>query len=346
MELLDYAIPAFILLLIGDILWSFLRDDKEYRYADTFSSLSCGILNQFVAVLFASTIAYTYLSVFQFRFFSLESIEPWIVWTVGFVGVDFCYYWFHRSHHRVNLLWASHIVHHSSEEYNLSVALRQSAVGSLFGIWFYLPLALLGIPLKVFLFSYYSNLIYQFWIHTQRVRKTPFWFEAIMNTPSHHRAHHGINPQYIDRNYAGVLIIWDKIFGTFVPEVEKPRYGITKQLHSFNPFWAQFHYFVELIQRAVTLTNWREKLSVWWKPPEWSAKNEIRPTPTDWKIRWGIPFQWRQFLTAFVFFVGAFSTLMILPTLEDPLKIQNALLATIGLLIALGIVLRKNTGPI
>ncbi|MEO8453265.1 MAG: sterol desaturase family protein, partial [Gemmatimonadota bacterium] len=190
-------------------------------------------------------------------------------WVAVFLLDDLIYYWVHRKSHEVNILWAGHVVHHSSEEYNLSVALRQSSLHGLLTWIFYLPLALLGVPVVMWAICHALNLIYQFWIHTRGVRRLPRMLEAVLNTPSHHRVHHGVNPQYQDRNYAGVFIVWDRLFGTFEPEVEEPVYGITKPLASWNPVWANVHVFAEIGRDARAAAGWRDRLQIVFGHPGW-----------------------------------------------------------------------------
>ena len=182
--------------------------------------------------------------------------------------MDFFYYWFHRWSHEVNAGWAAHIVHHQSEEMNLAVALRQSVFQGALSWVFYLPLALVGFPPAVFLTVSALNTLYQFWIHTRAIGKLgPL--EWVLNTPSHHRVHHGRNPKYIDRNHAGSLIVWDRMFGTFQEEEEEPVYGITRPLESWNPVWANFHYWAELWRTARRATRLEDRLRIFWKPPGW-----------------------------------------------------------------------------
>jgi alkylglycerol monooxygenase len=193
--------------------------------------------------------------------------EIW-VWIVLFIGVDFCYYWFHRMSHEVNALWAAHIVHHQSEEYNLTVALRQSWFQSWFAWIFYLPLAWIGFDPLMFVTLSAFNTLYQFWIHTRTIKSMGF-LEHILNTPSHHRVHHGSNPKYIDKNHAGSLIIWDKMFGTFQKEEEEVYYGITTPLASWNPVWANVHYWAELWDTAKKTNGITDKIKVFISPPGW-----------------------------------------------------------------------------
>jgi len=213
--------------------------------------------------------------------FALFAIDPASVgaWLGAFLGVDFLYYWFHRASHEVNFLWAAHIVHHQSEEYNLSVALRQSAIQQFFSAPFYLPLALIGIPPKLFLAADAADTLYQFWIHTRTVGKLGF-LESFLNTPSHHRVHHGSDEKYIDRNHAGTLIVWDKLFGTFQTEEEEPAYGVTRPLATWNPLWANVHYFAELGRVARRTRRWRDKVRIFLKPPGWRpADVPFEPVP-------------------------------------------------------------------
>ncbi|HEX8903815.1 MAG TPA: sterol desaturase family protein, partial [Longimicrobiaceae bacterium] len=214
---------------------------------------------------------------------------PWLAiharelagWTAVFLLVDLCYYWSHRLSHEINVLWAGHVVHHSSEEYNLAVALRQSSLHGLFTWVFYLPLALAGIPPLMYVTSYALNLLYQFWIHTRAVGRLNPVAEWVLNTPSHHRVHHGRNPKYLDRNHAGVLIVWDRLFGTFQVEEEEPVYGITKPLRSWNPLWANLHGFVEIVRDARRAGSWRDRLMYVFGPPGWrsAAEGGTQPPP-------------------------------------------------------------------
>jgi hypothetical protein len=190
-------------------------------------------------------------------------------WAVVFVVLDLAYYWSHRLSHEINLLWAGHVVHHSSEEYNLAVALRQSSLHGMLTWIFYMPLALMGIPWRMYVACYSLNLVYQFWIHTRAVGRLGRWTEAVMNTPSHHRVHHGRNPKYLDRNHAGVFIVWDRMFGTFQAEEEEPVYGITKPLRSWNPLWANVHGFVEIARAARGAPRWSDALGYVFGPPGW-----------------------------------------------------------------------------
>jgi alkylglycerol monooxygenase len=189
-----------------------------------------------------------------------------LAWVATFLAVDFLYYWFHRKSHEVGFMWAAHAVHHQSEDYNLSVALRQSWVQPFFSIWFYLPLAVFGVPPLMFATVVALDTLYQFWIHTELIdRMGPL--ERVLNTPSHHRVHHGTDTQYLDRNHAGVLIVWDKLFGTFEEEKADVVYGITEPVKSFNPVWANFHAYRDLVDDTRRARGLRDKLSIWLRGP-------------------------------------------------------------------------------
>jgi hypothetical protein len=184
------------------------------------------------------------------------------------LGVDLAYYWFHRLSHEVNFLWAAHVVHHQSEDYNLAVALRQSAFQNYFNVWFYLPLALLGVPPLVYVLSVQINTLYQFWIHTRLIdRMGPL--ELVLNTPSHHRVHHGADPKYLDRNYAGILIVWDRLFGSFQVEEEEPTYGTTKPLARWNSLWANLDVWADLIATARSFPRLRDRIWLFFAHPGW-----------------------------------------------------------------------------
>ncbi|EMK09263.1 MULTISPECIES: sterol desaturase family protein [Leptospira] len=295
-NLVTIAIPFFFLLIFLEIGFSAYHKRKLYRLNDSINDLSAGTASQVVGVFSKTVTLAAYFYIYQnFRIFNLPSwpseaisIFPngmlglssytwaWIfivtVWIFCFIGYDFAYYWAHRLSHEINFLWAGHVVHHQSEEYNLTVALRQASFHGFFTWIFYLPLALIGFSPVVMLLNGQLNLIYQFWIHTKAIDKLPRWFEAIFNTPSHHRVHHGINPKYIDRNHGGTLIVFDKWFGTFEPESEEPVYGTVKPLRSFNPIWANLHYWWEMIELAWNCPRWSDKFKVFFAVPGWRPK--------------------------------------------------------------------------
>jgi alkylglycerol monooxygenase len=261
------SVPFFFLLIGIELAYAFYKKLKYYRLNDSIANISQGIGSQITGLFMKTALFFGYKYIFEHWRLTTFSDDLW-VWIVLFVGVDFCYYWFHRLSHEVNALWAAHIVHHQSEEYNLTVALRQSWFQSWFAWVFYLPLAWFGFDPLMFVTLSAFNTIYQFWIHTRAIKSMGF-LEHIINTPSHHRVHHGSNPKYIDKNHAGTLIIWDKLFGTFQKEEEEVYYGITVPLASWNPVWANVHYWAELWDTAKQVDNLNDKIKVFVKPPGW-----------------------------------------------------------------------------
>jgi sterol desaturase/sphingolipid hydroxylase (fatty acid hydroxylase superfamily) len=275
-NLLIYSIPGFLTLLVLEVLWTRkrLREGAAgllgYEKKDTFASLGMGIGN--VAISGFTTLGAMALWSwgYQHRLASLGQPALWWSWLLLFFAEDLCYYGFHRSHHGVRLLWAAHVNHHTSQYFNLSTALRQPWFTPVTGPIFWLPLALLGYPPAMILTAEAISLIYQFWIHTEAVRRLPRPVEWLFNTPSHHRVHHGKNVAYLDRNHGGVLILWDRLFGTFTPEQEPVRYGITHDIESFNPLTIAVHEFVSLAHDVRRSGSLRVALAYLFAPPGWS----------------------------------------------------------------------------
>ncbi len=260
------SIPIFFLLIGIELAFSFWKKRKLYRFNDALTNISLGIGQQVIGVLMKSALGFGYLFLYEYaRILTLEN--TYLTIFLLFLGVDFFYYWFHRMGHEINFLWAAHIVHHQSEDYNLTVALRQSWIQSWFSWIFYLPLAIIGFDPDTFFIMASFNTLYQFWIHTTTI-KSLGPLEWVLSTPSHHRVHHGSNPKYIDRNHAGSLIIWDRMFGTFFKEEEEPTYGITKPLNSWNPIWANVHYWKELWELSKRCKGF-DKILAFIKPPGW-----------------------------------------------------------------------------
>ncbi len=261
------SIPVFFFLIGIELLFDIKKRRELYRLNDSITNISLGIGQQVTGIFVKTAVMAGYFFLYDhFRFTTIPSTV--LNWLLLFTGVDFFYYWFHRASHEVNFLWAAHIVHHQSEDYNLSVALRQSWLQGLFSWVFYLPLALAGFDPIMFLTISSFNTLYQFWIHTQMI-KTMGPLEWVLNTPSHHRVHHGSNAKYIDKNHAGTLIIWDRLFGTFQKEEEEVVYGITKPLKSWNPVWANVHYWSELYSISIKTNSWVDKIKVFLKSPGW-----------------------------------------------------------------------------
>jgi sterol desaturase/sphingolipid hydroxylase (fatty acid hydroxylase superfamily) len=281
---LNYAVPFFFLLIGIEIVFSILAGKRLYRVKDSITDLSCGVIDQTIKLLVEATVLLAYIYVYEhFRIWNIVDWSPTAKWGAAilcFLGVDFCFYWHHRFGHEFSAGWATHVVHHQSEDFNLIVALRQSALEHHITFFFYLPLAWLGIPVSWYVAMFAFNLIWQFWCHTQLIDKLgPL--EWIFNTPSHHRVHHGRNLQYLDKNYAGTLIIWDKLFGTFEPEKEEVVYGITKPLQSWNPVWANAHVWYDLAVDAYRAPYLWDKIRIWFMPLGWTPRGLVpRPGPT------------------------------------------------------------------
>ncbi len=262
------AIPVFFILIGMEVAYGYFKNRKLYRLNDAIANISCGIVEQLTGVFAKVFTVAAYAVVYEnFRVFNLENHWYWIL--LCFIGVDFFYYWAHRMSHEVNLFWLGHVVHHQSEDYNLSVALRQSTFQKMFTFYFYFPLAFLGFKTEWFLLMGAFNLLYQFWIHTEVIKNMPRWFEYLFNTPSHHRVHHGRNPKYIDRNHAATLMIWDRIFGTFQKEEEKPTYGITSPLQTWNPVMANIQPFVQLWKELKRIPGGWNKIRFAFAKPGW-----------------------------------------------------------------------------
>ncbi len=266
LNLIALSIPIFFVLIGVELLVARLRGEKLYRFNDSINDLACGILQQALGVFTKVIVFGVYVSLYDAgHLFGMSAKSP-AAWVLCFLGVDFFYYWFHRVSHESALPWGAHIVHHQSEEYNLAVALRQGSFQPLFSWIFYLPLAALGFPPLVFLTCSSLNTLYQFWIHTRAIGKLgPL--EWVINTPSHHRVHHGCDDKYLDKNYGGTLIVWDRLFGSFQEEEEEPTYGITKPLHSWNPLWANLHYYADLVATGRQAPSLAARIKLWLASP-------------------------------------------------------------------------------
>ena len=276
--ILYYAIPFFVLLLSIEAWFSYKEQKKLYETKDTFTSLGLGIGNVITGFFTKALIFGLFTLLYNHRLFTLDA-GVWWYWVVLFFADDFSYYWFHRISHHVNYLWASHVVHHSSQHYNLAAALRQTWTGNATGaflFWAWMPLV--GFHPIWILFMQQISLIYQFWIHTETVHKLPAPVEFIFNTPSHHRVHHGSDLKYLDKNHAGILIVWDRLFGSFQPEEERPVYGLTKNIESYNPALIAFKTWGELFKKAYTSGSLKNGLHYFIKPPGWSHDGSSKTT--------------------------------------------------------------------
>ena len=312
MDIITLSIPFFFALIGLELLVARVRKRPLYRLSDSISDLSCGILSQLAGIFITllTIAAYGWVQA-HWGVQHFLPVPAWShsapAWVAVFLLDDVAYYWMHRASHVVNVLWAGHVVHHSSEEFNLTVALRQSSLHGLMSWLFYMPIALLGVPATMWLVCHALNLVYQFWIHTREVNRLgPL--ELILNTPSHHRVHHGINPEYQDKNFAGTLIIWDRLFGTFEPERAPAVYGITKPLATWNPLRANLHHFGEIVRNARAARSFGDRLRAIfahprWRPAELGPPLEPRPVSVESFTKYEPPVAQELKLYALVQFV-------------------------------------------
>jgi sterol desaturase/sphingolipid hydroxylase (fatty acid hydroxylase superfamily) len=280
-EVLYYAIPFFVLLLVVEFLSYRHLDDGDEHYVgydlrDARTSLAMGLGNVTINVVWKLVVVAVYAGLYELTPLRLDPSDWW-VWVLLFFADDLAYYAFHRISHESRVFWASHVVHHSSQHYNLSTALRQTWVPMTY-MPFWMPLALLGFPVWMILLAQAWSLIYQFWIHTERIQRLPRWVERTFNTPSHHRVHHGANHQYLDKNFGGILIVWDRLLGTWEPEDERVRYGLTTNLGSFNPVHVAFHEYIALTRDLRAAKGWRTRLGVLFRGPGWRPEG-ASPAP-------------------------------------------------------------------
>jgi sterol desaturase/sphingolipid hydroxylase (fatty acid hydroxylase superfamily) len=281
-QIIVLATPVFLALIAIEFGVGVLRGRNTYRLADALSSIGLGVMSQVTGVFGRVLRIGLYALVFEHVAVAPLPADALWVWVFALVFYDFCYYWQHRAGHRVAVLWAAHAVHHQSEDYNLSTALRQTSSGFLLGWLFYLPMALAGIPPLVFGVVALIDLLYQYWVHTQQIGRLG-WFDRWFCAPSNHRVHHAVNERYLDKNYGGILIVWDRLFGTFEPEdgAEPCVYGTRAPLRSWNPVWANLQVYRELALDSWRAGSWPDKLRVWLKPPGWR--------PADVAERWPKP---------------------------------------------------------
>ena len=305
-----YAIPFFFLLIALELVADRWRGLSTYRLSDSLNSLSAGVLSQASGLLTKGFGLVFYLLVWEHIALFELSADAWWVWVFAFVLYDFCYYWAHRIGHERNVFWAAHVVHHQSEDYNLTTALRQTSTGFILGWIFFLPMALLGIPPLVLLTVGALNLLYQFWVHTRHVPKLG-WLEWIFITPSNHRVHHAQNPIYMDRNYGGVFIIWDRLLGTFQEELDEEPvvFGVTTPLASWNPLWANLHYYAQLWRDALHAASWWDKLRIWfmptgWRPDDVAARYPLVKSELSQFVKFDIPLTAGQKIYATLQFAG------------------------------------------
>lgn len=263
-----FAIPGFLLLIVLELLAGRFKGKKYFRFSDAITNLNIGIGSQIMGLLYKGLVlgALTFIfDKFAIFYFPVTSVFSWVA---CFILFDFLFYWAHRWSHEMNFFWGAHVVHHQSEEYNLTVALRQSWFHNLIMFFIFIPIPILGFDPIVFIATAAISTIYQFWIHTKAINKLPWIIEFIFNTPSHHRVHHGVDEEYLDKNHGATLIIWDRLFGTFKEESYEPTYGTTVQFKSFNPTWANFEYY-GLMLNAMKKMKFADKLKMIFAKPGW-----------------------------------------------------------------------------
>ncbi|MBS7808136.1 lysoplasmalogenase family protein [Variovorax sp. PCZ-1] len=267
------ATPVFFLLIAIEYFWGIAKGRNTYRLQDAISSIGLGMMSQFTAVFTRLLRVGVYTAVYaSLSLVPLDAAKEfwntWYGWVLALIFYDFCYYWLHRMGHESAILWAAHVVHHQSQDYNLSTALRQTSSGALLGWIFYIPMALAGVPPAVFGIVALIDLLYQFWVHTEHVPKLG-WFDRWFCSPSNHRVHHAVNDRYVDRNYGGILVVWDRMFGSFKEEDEKCVYGTRSPLKSWDPLWANAEVYTGLLKDAWHTRSWADKVRVFLKPPGW-----------------------------------------------------------------------------
>ena len=279
-QVIVLATPVFLLMIGLEYAWSRARGQTVYHLSDAINSISLGVLSQ-LGGLFTKLLAIGIYSAVYQGVAPWPDLPFWSTWygvVLALLMYDFCYYWLHRAGHEVAVFWAAHVVHHQSQQYNLSTALRQTSSGALLGWVFYLPMAIAGVPPLIFGIVALIDLLYQFWVHTELVGKLG-WFDRVFVSPSNHRVHHAVNDQYLDRNYGGILILWDRLFGSFKEEQEPCIYGTRSALRSWDPLWANAEVYWVLLQDSWRARSWADKLRVWFKPPGWRAPDVARAWP-------------------------------------------------------------------
>lgn len=275
-----YVAPLFFVLVLAELAIGWKRARQTYVLGDSLTSIGLGMSTQIFNIFTRPLNVGIYFLIYQHLSFFKLPADQWWVWAIGIIGYDFFYYWSHRYGHEINVLWASHVVHHSSEQYNYATAMRQSSTGFLSYMLFFWPLALIGVPPVVFVTSALISLAYQFWIHTCHIGSLG-WFDRWFASPSNHRVHHGQNDYCIDKNYGAILMLWDRLFNTFEPERkdEEVVFGIQGQLGSLDPVTANLHKYAELLRDSKAATNWKDRLRVWIAAPGWRPAEAERLHP-------------------------------------------------------------------
>ena len=281
-QIIVLATPVFLLLIVLEYAVGRARGRNTYRLNDTLNSVGLGVMSQVTGVFGKLLRIGMYTLVFEHVAITRLPADALWVWLFALLFYDFCYYWLHRASHRVAVLWAAHAVHHQSEDYNLGTALRQTSSGFLLGWLFFVPMAVVGVPPLVFGVVALIDLLYQYWVHTQQIGRLG-WFDRWFCSPSNHRVHHAVNERYLDKNYGGILIVWDRLFGTFKEEGDDEPivYGTRAPLRSFNPLWANLQVYRDLGLDSWRASSWADKARVWLKPPGWRPADVAARWPKD-----------------------------------------------------------------
>ena len=272
--IITLAVPAFFVLIVIEYFYGVFIGKNTYRLNDTLTSISLGMISRFPVMLNLGVQSLIFIYISKYINLGLLSVKNPFTWIAAFLLYDLSYYWMHRMHHEIKILWATHSVHHHGEDYNLATALRQTSTGWLWKWIFYVPMMLIGVPGEVFVTVAGINLVYQFWVHTEHIGHLGF-LEKIFITPMNHRIHHAKNKEYIDANYGGVFIIWDRMFGTYTPQRDdlKPVYGTATPLNSWNPIWANFQVYSIMIKDTIKTKLWRNKIKVWFSETYWRPED-------------------------------------------------------------------------
>ena len=274
--IITFAIPAFFVLIIIEYFYGLYVGKNTYRLNDTVTSIALGMISRFPVMLNLGVQSVIFVYISSYLNLELLSVKNPFTWIIAFLLYDLSYYWMHRMHHEIKILWATHSVHHHGEDFNLATALRQTSTGWLWKWIFYMPMIMLGVPGEVFVTVAGVNLVYQFWVHTKHIGHLGV-LEKIFITPMNHGIHHAKNKEYIDANYGGVFIIWDRMFGTYIPERSdiKPVYGTATPLSSWNPIWANFQVFSIMVKDTIKTKSWKDKIKVWFAKTYWRPEDCI-----------------------------------------------------------------------
>ncbi len=323
--IITLAVPVFFLLILIEFLYGLKVGKNNYKLSDTFTSIGLGLISRFPPMLNIGFQGAVFVYAGSYLNLELLPIDSPVTWIVAFLLYDLSYYWMHRMHHEIKVLWATHSVHHHGEEFNLSTALRQTSTGWLWKWIFYLPMIMIGVPGEVFVTVAGVNLVYQFWVHTKHIGHLGI-LEKIFITPMNHSVHHAKNEEYIDANYGGVFIIWDRMFGTYIPERAdiEPVYGTVKPLNSWNPIWANFQVFYQMVQDTIHTKKISNKIKIWYSSTSWRPEDVIEnnpnPDPALFKQKYSPPLNKQQKIFGII---QIFSTIIIAGSITVTLASQT-----------------------